>query len=432
MDTSSIRIELVSEKLITPSSPTPEHLRHYKLSFLDQLVTTKYIPVTLFYTNTSISSSEKLSSILEESLSKLLSFYYPYAGKIVDNIYVDCNDRGALFKEVRIKTPMCETLANEFSNTQELPGSGFCCKEPSEEGPLAVVILSHFECGGIAITLALTHKLGDGYTTCKFYSDWAQLARTSITNNPPLLTGSSLLQPKDDPFTPNLYDMGNNHHLSFIRLRFDLENIKLLKDIASSKSDVNDPTSFEVVAALVNKCATIAGRSNIPSSSSSLFDPFTIYIPMNLRKLIDPAVENLVGNFLSFVLVDVSSEDELELPKLVSKIRKEKLKHMEKYQGKNNVEILGEIKEEARKFPMDSKLRLATSFSAVKLYDIDFGWGRPARVTLEAIRSNNYFVMLSAPDKGGIDVIASLDPSIALKFKTNKALLQFSSVDPTS
>ncbi|KAG9155754.1 hypothetical protein Leryth_004006 [Lithospermum erythrorhizon] len=413
MDTSSIRIELVSEKLITPSSPTPEHLRHYKLSFLDQLVTTKYIPITLFYTNTSISSSEKLSSILEESLSKLLSFYYPYAGKIVDNIYVDCNDRGALFKEVRIKTPMCETLANEFSNTQELPGSGFCCKEPSEEGPLAVVILSHFECGGIAITLALTHKLGDGYTTCKFYSDWAQLARTSITNNPPLLTGSSLLQPKDDPFTPNLYDMGNNHHLSFIRLRRERS------------------TSFEVVAALVNKCATIAGRSNIPSSSSSLFDPFTIYIPMNLRKLIDPPVENLVGNFLSFVLVDVSSEEDLELPKLVSKIRKEKVKHMEKYQGKNNVEILGEIKEEARKFPMDSKLRLATSFSAAKLYDIDFGWGRPARVTLEAIRSNNYFVMLSAPVKGGLDVIASLDPSIALKFKTNKALLQFSSVDPT-
>ncbi|GAA0163494.1 hypothetical protein LIER_19344 [Lithospermum erythrorhizon] len=282
---------------------------------------------------------------------------------------------------------MCETLANEFSNAQELPGNGFCCKEPSADGPLAVVNLATLR--------------------------------------------SSLPQPKDDPFTPYLYDMGNNHHLSFIRLRFDPENIKLLKDIASSESDVNDPTSFEVVAALVNKCATIAGRSNILPSSSSSFDPFTIYIPMNLRKLIDPPVQNLVGNFLSFVLIDVSSKEDLELPKLVSKIRKEKVKHMEKYQGKNIVEILAEIKKEAREFPIDSKLRLATSFSPAKLYDIDFGWGRPARATLEAIRSSNYFVMLSSPENGGVDVIASLDPPLALKFKTNKVVLDFASVDPT-
>ncbi|GAA0174600.1 hypothetical protein LIER_41746 [Lithospermum erythrorhizon] len=75
--------KLISEKMITPSSPTLKDLRHYNLSFLDQLLTSKYFPVTLFYHENSTHASSSstpipLSSIVEKSLSKLLSFYYPY------------------------------------------------------------------------------------------------------------------------------------------------------------------------------------------------------------------------------------------------------------------------------------------------------------------------------------------------------------------
>ncbi|GAA0174602.1 hypothetical protein LIER_41747 [Lithospermum erythrorhizon] len=278
---------------------------------------------------------------------------------------------------------MFDTLNKDFSRVQGtmFPGHALPWTDLSEgDNLLAVVQLTHFDCGGIAINLYLTHKLADGYTISKLLNGWGELARNStFLANPP---GSSLLQPKDDPFTANFYEVANKRHLNVLRLTFNRDNINRLKDIVSSESNVKDPTRFEVVAGAVNICAPIsAGNSN---SSSSTFDPFTIYIPMNLRKLVNPPVPNLVGNFISFALVHVSYEGELKLAKMVSKIRKGKKRNKEKYQGKNKVEVSGEVMEEARVFPVDiNNLRLTTS-----LYQ-----------------------------------------TVALQFKNDKDLLQFASID---
>jgi hypothetical protein len=44
-----MEVQIISKQNVRPSSPTPPHLRNFKLSLLDQLVTVPYAPILLFY-----------------------------------------------------------------------------------------------------------------------------------------------------------------------------------------------------------------------------------------------------------------------------------------------------------------------------------------------------------------------------------------------
>jgi hypothetical protein len=47
-----MEMELVSRESIKPSSPTLSHLRIYPLSFIDNIVFRRYIPLLYFYNQT--------------------------------------------------------------------------------------------------------------------------------------------------------------------------------------------------------------------------------------------------------------------------------------------------------------------------------------------------------------------------------------------
>ena len=71
-----IEVEVTSEEIIKPSSQTPHHLRHYTLSYLDQISPKMYGPFVLFYelnNNQAESEISKISSRIKISLSKALA-----------------------------------------------------------------------------------------------------------------------------------------------------------------------------------------------------------------------------------------------------------------------------------------------------------------------------------------------------------------------
>ncbi|GJS05984.1 vinorine synthase-like protein [Tanacetum coccineum] len=72
-NTRTVDLEIISTERIKPASPTSRHLRTFNLSAIDQLMR------------------------LKESLSKLLTDYYPFAGEITDNLYIEYNDKGVNF-----------------------------------------------------------------------------------------------------------------------------------------------------------------------------------------------------------------------------------------------------------------------------------------------------------------------------------------------
>ncbi|KAH6787462.1 HXXXD-type acyl-transferase family protein [Perilla frutescens var. hirtella] len=92
-------IKAISTELIKPSSPTPKSLQKHKLSFPDQSLHTSFNPFVYFYTSNPMIPNSQKSNLLKKSLSEVLSRYYPLAGRLVGNLYVDCNDAGAPFSE---------------------------------------------------------------------------------------------------------------------------------------------------------------------------------------------------------------------------------------------------------------------------------------------------------------------------------------------
>lgn len=105
-------VDITSTETIKPASPTPHHLRTYKLSVIDQLYVDCYTPLTLFIPNMNIASSTEIVKRLKKSLSEILSCFYPLAGEVKDNFHIECSDKGVIFTEARVKQSLKEFLHN--------------------------------------------------------------------------------------------------------------------------------------------------------------------------------------------------------------------------------------------------------------------------------------------------------------------------------
>ena len=175
-----VEVELISYENIKPSSPTPTHLRYYELSFLDQIFPRMYIPFLFFYTENdayskiSTDPGKSFSSVLRQSLSNVLTRYYPLAGRIQDNLTVDCNDEGVLYREAQVKCKLSDVVTNQ--NPAEFKKFLPCDIDGTHYFACAVQA-NYFTCGGIAIAACISHKIADGTSFIMFMKSWAATAR---------------------------------------------------------------------------------------------------------------------------------------------------------------------------------------------------------------------------------------------------------------
>ncbi|KAK2649360.1 hypothetical protein Ddye_016849 [Dipteronia dyeriana] len=100
-----MEIRIISSEIIKPCSSTPEHIRSYKLSAMDQLSLHTSIPLVFFY-----SGACKNSHHLKKSLSQTLTYYYPFARRIKNGFSVDCDDYGVTFNEASVACYMSELI----------------------------------------------------------------------------------------------------------------------------------------------------------------------------------------------------------------------------------------------------------------------------------------------------------------------------------
>lgn len=104
-----LNVQVISKETIRPSSPTPIHLRSYKLSLLDQFSPQTYIPLILFFSGNGDPNADK-SHQLRRSLSETLTHFYPLAGRIQEDDTVNCNDKGVDFLEAQVNGLLLEFL----------------------------------------------------------------------------------------------------------------------------------------------------------------------------------------------------------------------------------------------------------------------------------------------------------------------------------
>lgn len=65
------------------------------------------MPLVFFYPKNQVNAIPNGPKTISNSLlSKILSYYYPWAGTLKDNATIECDDHGAEFLEVQINSPM--------------------------------------------------------------------------------------------------------------------------------------------------------------------------------------------------------------------------------------------------------------------------------------------------------------------------------------
>ncbi|CAI0627231.1 unnamed protein product [Linum tenue] len=253
-------IRVVSQETIKPSSPTPNNLFNYNLSFLDQISPPVYNPLILFYPK-QINHDSKyddnpstISNLLKQSLSKLLSHYYPLAGRIRDSLVAHCNDEGIPYLEAQVSCKISDVLhENSSSQPNELLGLvPFQLHGGPHDLPLGVQF-NVFQCGGIALGLCMSHKLADASSTISFVKAWAAMAKGQVDVQAPEFVSSKLFPPRDmSGFDPKTGIMTTSTEVKrFVFRGASIEALRAKYGKSRSLEHKKPPSRIETLSAFI-------------------------------------------------------------------------------------------------------------------------------------------------------------------------------------
>ncbi|GMN49121.1 hypothetical protein TIFTF001_018284 [Ficus carica] len=445
-----MEVEVISNEIIKPSSPTPQNLRRYRLSFLDQISPKSYSPFLYYYSlndhNGDPSYIAEISDKLKKSLSQALTLYYPLAGRFLDNNFLECNDDGALFFEARVKTKLSDVLENPIpiELNKLLP---FQLDEIAEI-PLGVQ-LNVFKCGGIAIGLCFSHRVEDALSCLVFIRNWMAIARgeNDIVIPPELISG--------DRFPPR--DMGGSDPASVAiiknmcttnmtkRFVFDAPMIEALRakyeemksteaGLAHNNNNHNLPprrlSRIEAISTFLWSRFMVA-TSSVESEAGKNYQ---ILHPVNIRPRCDPPLaENSFGNYYYVPLtrgsITSACTGDENCYNLARKMGEE-MRKIDKEFVKNipvkGDELLGSIKKDAENFIKGEEVRFfITSLCRFPLYEADFGFGNPEWVSSAARGFCDLVALLDNKSGDGIEAYICLKPDAMARLEADPEFLAF-------
>ncbi|KAL5778355.1 hypothetical protein ACOSP7_011281 [Xanthoceras sorbifolium] len=457
-----MEVQIVSIENIKPSSPTPQHLKIFKLSLLDQLIPSPYAPVVLFYPKNDDSIANRLETskrldMLKRSLSDTLTRFYPLAGKIKDDLSIECNDEGAYYVEARVDCTVDDFLAKP----DHILVHNFLPCETSSAGTYVTNIqVNVFECGGIAIGLCISHKVLDGAALSTFLKAWTATARGGQVRHPTPsdFVANSLLFPANDLWLRDsamvtwgsLFKMGKCVTRRFV---FDATAIAALKSHAvvaaaaesSGVQHVKCPTRVETVSAFIWRSAMAASRAKHgyerPSLMTHLVNLRTRMVP-----LLSSISEHSTGNLLWVAAAyhhhqNYKPDDHQLLHDLVGKVRDaisvfdgDFVKRLMSSEEGNIImsESLREIGELGSTEGVD--YLGFTSWCKFGFYETDFGWGNPVWVSSVGSSGSlvfNLVILVETRAGDGIEAWMTLDEQDMAILETDPEFIKFASLDPS-
>ncbi|KAF5458634.1 hypothetical protein F2P56_022651 [Juglans regia] len=434
-----IKVEMINREVIKPSCPTPHHLRCFDLSLLDQLLPENYISVVIFYSNNPCDlphfKAVDISHRLKTSLSETLRRFYPLAGRVKNNVSIECNDVGVDYLEARVNCHLSDILEQRPEQKMLyhfLPKVTEPMDQPSLE-PLVLVQASFFECGGLAIGVCVSHKVADAATTSMFTNSWASaaLAASGEAVLPPEFSAASRIPPRHK--LPSLAMSLANETTVSRRYVFDAPKIDALKTKAAS-ANVLQPTRVEAVSSLIWKCAITVSRSK-----RKFLLPSRLTQAVNIReRLTPPFPKNAFGNLVWFYRRE-TTDNEIQLHRLVTELRKGKEAFSEDYASKLSGDeafsvVSPDIKHLSSLFASEGNTDhiFISSWCRYPLYQADFGLGKPTWVTMgNNIMFKNSIFMMDTRDGSGIEAWITLSEEDMALFEQDKDLLEFASSNST-
>ncbi|XP_028776930.1 vinorine synthase-like [Neltuma alba] len=208
-----VKVEIVSQVTIKPLSPTPNHLKHFQISLLDEIATPSsfYLLVVLFY------------------------FAF-------NHIFPNC----------RVPSSKLSDFLKDNTNQQLNEIKGFLPLDPykpkldddEEDHLIMAVHVIEFGCGGKAIGVCISHKVCDTTSVASFLKAWSQKAMGE---------GS---------------EVASSSPLNMEAYAFSAQG---LKEEISSRGCSFKSTRIEAVTTFIWKSALEAVRTTEPSDKSSSF-----------------------------------------------------------------------------------------------------------------------------------------------------------------
>ncbi|XVF49685.1 hypothetical protein PTKIN_Ptkin04bG0032900 [Pterospermum kingtungense] len=429
-----LKVEFISRETIKPSPPTPHHLRTHKLSLLDQQAPPVYVPILLFYSPTTDMNPTKKSDLLKNSLSKTLTYFYPFAGRIKDCYTIDCNDEGATYIEAQIDSDMSVVLKERgIDLLRQLLPCDPLEKYPEPSAPVILAVqVNYFSCGGMAICVCIWHLAADASAAASFVKSWAAVASgIDIELDAVIYDCSNLFPPQNisadlwKSFEKNPNVLGAE--VVTKRFVFDGSKIATLRnEIGNIGPSLHRPTRVEAVSSLIWQ-ALITGDD----TENDEIVPVHVATVVNLRKRImnPPLPELCIGNiFLLSMANSVAKTPSCN--SLAEKVHESIQKINDEYvkQCCESGEILNLVKSVAAE--VGTGVFSFTSWCRFPYYETDFGWGRPIWFGT-AMKFNKVAILLDSSDGNGIEAWIGLPKEEMTKLEQDPGILAYASFNPT-
>ncbi|KAG6676106.1 hypothetical protein I3842_15G136500 [Carya illinoinensis] len=425
----TMTVEISSKETIKPSSPTPQHLRNHNLSFIDQLAPNMYIPIILFYhakSGQDIDHVER-SSQLKKSLEQTLNRFYPLAGTIKEDNFVDCNDNGVEFSEALAGGQLSDVLQqfdteilNQFlpfeANTNGI-GLG------SRTEVLLAIQYNIFDCGGVAIGVCVSHRIADGTSATTFLNAWSAASRGDIEAIVPKFDAASFFPKKDMPW----YKRDNlltKEKVVTRRLLFNKSSIATLREKVSTVegSQVKFPTRVQTVSALIWGRLMAIFKAKPASIAARLFVANHV---VNLReRMIPPMPMHSFGNIWYYICCCNNDDSKFILvSKLDKAIKGVNDDYVKQLQSDALLDLLKKGFEQFSSGGMESYN--FSSWFRFPFYEIDFGWGKPTWVCCSSVPFKNSIILMSTKDGHGIEAYVTILEEDSVIFDNDQELLPF-------
>ncbi|KAF4397170.1 hypothetical protein G4B88_009016, partial [Cannabis sativa] len=422
-----MEVNIVSEEMIKPNNPTPNHPTTYQLSFLDQLSPAVYTNCVMFYNNINIIGGvEILLHNLKTSLSHALTLFYPLAGRLKKNAScIECNDMGVPFIEAKLlNCNLSEFLSQNPIDPIQLNNLIPFETDHGVSEILLGIQINIFSCGSIAIGSSISHIIADGLSFFMFLNKWAAISRgdASFACLPPQFEAASLFPPKNiSGFNPRV-DVENKNN--FISKRF-VFNASTIQNLKQKYVNISNVSRVEALSTFIWNRFVAVTQLQVDYSKTS----YAMVQLVNLRTRFEPSLsESSFGNLYRFVIIKAVGSEKND-DQIIKQMREE-LSHIDDKYIKNLQEGTQhlEFMKKSGKGLLKRETTVALSVSSwcrFPLYESDFGWGKPTWVGLAPLWCNNVVTFLDTKSGDGIEAYISLSRNDMANLETDKEFLAF-------
>ncbi|XP_021832819.1 vinorine synthase-like [Prunus avium] len=438
----TLEIEVLSTETIKPSSPTPPHLRRHNLSFIDQLNPPVFMPMVLFFPKdpdaTDSTYIQQRCTRIKLALSETLTKFYPLAGRVRENQYIDCNDEGALYVEAKASVTIADVITNPNPNdfNKFLP----CELDSAHELGVCLQITS-FVCGGMSIAMGMSHKAGDALAYFSFLNSLAAATRGEVDALPAPDFVSDKYFPQMD--LSGFYHPTNGmvkDNISTKRFVFEAPAISTLrvKCTDAQNEHARRPTRVEALSAFI--LSRYAASCNNPKQIDNSDDVPKRYIvshAVNLRTRMDPPLPEYTFGNLSRMsqaspAVPVGPKDgsvsDSTLQAIVGHVR-EGLKQVNtEYvkKLKDGHQHLSLLKERISQVKRGELVPFSfTSLCRFPMYDADFGWGKAVYMGSASLTYRNLVSFFDTPSGDGVEAWVNLRKEDMEIFEADEEFLKY-------